>query len=231
MATGAQIVELGIKHQGEKYQFGALVPKNDKDYAGPWDCAEFASWLVYQVSQRLYGCANNEGDPGGADAYSGFWGRDAERLGKKITVDEAQRTHGAIIVRLAAKGIIGHVVISLGDGRTVEAHSTKTGVIVSNLHGRRWDFGVLVPWIAYTQWAAPLPPVKKPGKIYRYTTPMMTGPAVGAIQKALGFMGKAVDGIYGPKTFAAVRHFQERSGLVADGEVGPQTASKLGVTI
>jgi N-acetylmuramoyl-L-alanine amidase len=183
---------------------------------------------VFQVSKRLYGCANNEGDPAGADAYSGFWARDADQIGRKISVDEAHRTPGAVVIRLARKGVIGHAVISLGDGRTVEAHSTKTGVIVSRLDGRRWDFGVLVPGIVYTKWQQPLPPIKKPGKIYRWASPMMSGPAVVLIQKALGIKA---DGFYGPKTFAAVRHFQANAGLVADGEVGPQTAAKLGVIL
>lgn len=232
MANGQDLVKMLLPHQGEKYQFGALVPKNEKDYEGPWDCAEFASWGVFQVSDRLYGCANNGGDPDGADAYSGFWARDAEKLGKKITVAEAQKTPGAIVVRIAGKGIIGHVVISLGDGRTIEAHSTKTGVIVSNLQGRRWDFGVLVPWLTYEAAVQPLPAIKTPGKIYRYTTPMMFADKIKDIQLALGFIrGKTADGWYGRKTFAAVRLFQEKAGLVADGEVGPQTAAKLGVTL
>ena len=226
MATGKQIFELALKHVGEKYVLGAMVPKNDKDYEGPWDCAEFASWLVFQVSGKLYGCANNAGNPQGADAYSGFWARDAVKLGKKITLEEAAVTPGAMVVRIAGHDLIGHVVVSDGYGRTVEAHSTKTGVIVSSLNHRRWDFGVLVPWIEYHQADQQHPPIKKPGKIYRWTSPMMTGPVVTAIQKALGIKA---DGYYGPKTFNAVRAFQRNTNIVADGEVGPETAAKLGV--
>ena len=62
-ATGEQLLALASRHVGEKYVFGALAPKNNQNWKGPWDCAEFASWLVFQTSNSLYGCGNNEGNP------------------------------------------------------------------------------------------------------------------------------------------------------------------------
>lgn len=49
--------------------------------------------------------------------------------------------------------------------------------------------------------------------------------------KKWGYYTGAVDGINGPKTIAAVKAFQRRYGLTADGIVGPVTASKMGITI
>ena len=82
MAEGKDLYELGIKHTGEKYILGAMAPKNNANWKGPWDCAEFVSWCVYQISGKLYGCENNSGNPGSADAYTGYWGRDAKIIGK-----------------------------------------------------------------------------------------------------------------------------------------------------
>ena len=39
------------------------------------------------------------------------------------------------------------------------------------------------------------------------------------------------DGVYGPQTERAVRHFQSRKGLTVDGVVGSQTARALGVDL
>ncbi len=50
------------------------------------------------------------------------------------------------------------------------------------------------------------------------------GPAVVRLQRKLGV---ATDGIFGPRTRAAVRSYQKRHGLVVDGIVGPQTRSAL----
>jgi peptidoglycan hydrolase-like protein with peptidoglycan-binding domain len=50
------------------------------------------------------------------------------------------------------------------------------------------------------------------------------GPRVAALQRALGVRA---DGIFGPRTRAAVREFQRRHGLRVDGIVGPQTRAAL----
>jgi peptidoglycan hydrolase-like protein with peptidoglycan-binding domain len=50
---------------------------------------------------------------------------------------------------------------------------------------------------------------------------------VGALQQKLGV---SADGVYGPKTRAAVKRFQRAHGLAADGVAGPQTLAALGLS-
>jgi peptidoglycan hydrolase-like protein with peptidoglycan-binding domain len=50
---------------------------------------------------------------------------------------------------------------------------------------------------------------------------------VRALQQKLGV---SADGVYGPKTRAAVKRFQRAHGLAADGVAGPRTLAALGVT-
>ena len=97
MPTGSSLFARAEQHLGERYQH-AVVPKDKADYRGPWDCAEFASWLVYQEAEKLYGCRDNAASPATADAYTGYWKRDARGLGRMIPVEQA-----------AASGPIGRV--------------------------------------------------------------------------------------------------------------------------
>ncbi|MBR4539747.1 MAG: peptidoglycan-binding protein [Clostridia bacterium] len=58
------------------------------------------------------------------------------------------------------------------------------------------------------------------------------GSAVSALQtmlNRLGFDSGKVDGIYGTKTMAAVRSFQEANGLTVDGIAGEQTLTTLAI--
>lgn len=232
MPTGNDVVEVARRHIGEKYIFGAPVPKDNRAWKGPWDCAEFASWCVYQVSQKLYGCLNNSGTPAGADAYTGYWGRDVGQLGTEIPLTQAAATPGALVLRNPGAKC-GHIVISDGKGGTIEAHSTARGVVADTLDKRRWDIGILIPWITYTPFGQ-APVVAQPGLIYRVTTPVMESDTVLTIQKALvrrRLNPGVLDGKYGAHTAAAVTAFQRAKGLMADGEVGPQTAQALGVEL
>ncbi|MGZ4001645.1 MAG: hypothetical protein ACXVIY_13480, partial [Mucilaginibacter sp.] len=182
--TGDDIVVLGDKHVGEPFELGVLVPKDDANYKGPWDCAEFVSWLYYQTFGILYGCANNHGNPHSADGYSAYWSRDANTLGQIITIEEAKSTPGAAIVRLGGNGEISHIVVSDGSGGTVEAHGKEEGIINSVVDGRRWDMGILVPGVTYRP--NPLLPFRPPSiVIYRLTHPNMVSTEVGKIQAEL----------------------------------------------
>ena len=60
-----------------------------------------------------------------------------------------------------------------------------------------------------------------------------TGSVVTQIQKKLsawGYYDGAVDGVYGSRTEAAVRYFQEKNGLTADGKAGAQTLAAMGIS-
>lgn len=59
-----------------------------------------------------------------------------------------------------------------------------------------------------------------------------TGSAVSEIQQKLlnwGYYSGEVDGIFGSRTEAAVRLFQQKNGLAVDGKVGAQTLAALGM--
>ncbi len=70
-------------------------------------------------------------------------------------------------------------------------------------------------------------------RVLRVTRPNMSGPDVLAVQQALasrGFSPGPLDGIYGPRTAAAVRAFQAANGLPVTGITCGQTYVLLGVT-
>jgi hypothetical protein len=231
--TGENILQIARPHLSEPYFLGALAPKDNSNWKGPWDCAEFASWLVFQAAGFLYGCDNNSGNPARADAFTGFWLDDAQTRGQVVSVDQAARTPGAFVLRKPQPGAIGHIVVSDGKGGTVEAHSHKDGVIASTLAGRRWDLGILVPGIQYTSGPGVVVPSPQTA-IFRLTTPPMTGAKVREIQQRLaaaGFDPGRIDGAFGAHTHAAVVAFQLSNGLAGDGEVGPLTALALGVQL
>lgn len=211
---------------------------NNPDWRGPWDCAELCSWAVFQAGQILYGTRtkdyskSNSGNPATADAYTGFWHDDSVNLGIRISVDEAAGIAGAMVLRRPTGSRRGHIAISTGNGRTIEAKGANYGVVADVIAGRRWDVGVLVPGILYADVANVGAAVSHtdPIGILRVSNPPQMGEEVRRIQLQLarfGFDPGEIDGIYGPKTEAAVLAFQASAGLVVDGEVGGDTRAAL----
>ena len=233
MPTGQSMLDLAKKHIGEAYK-NVLVPKNNPNWHGPWDCAELLSWLVYQVSQQLYGCIDDHAPPAVADAYTGGWQSDSARLGIRVSVQAAAATIGGILLRFPpAPGTMGHIVICDGLGGTVEAKGEQFGVVADTVQGRFWDTGVLMPGYTY---APPNPNFVyiAPTMLYALHAPNMLPSKVIEIQQALareGFDPGPIDGIFGLNTAAATAAFQRVQGLVVDGQVGIQTANALGVAL
>lgn len=231
--TGEAIVDLAAHHIGQVYKLGELVPKNDANWRGPWDCSEFCSWLVYQLTGQLYGCAPNSRNPATANAYTGYWRDDAKAKGQIVSVDQARRTPGAFILRVPTT--IGHIVVSDGKGGTIEAMGAAYGVRRGPVSGRVWDFGILVPGIAYDGVPAQPGQLEDPSPsettlILRRNDAMQADPRVEALQRALaaaGFNPGPFDGQFGPLTETAVFEFQTAKKLTTDGEVGPETGRAL----
>ena len=138
---------------------------------------------------------------------------------------------GAVVLRKARGGSIGHIVFSDGQGGTVEAHSAARGVIEGTLSERRWDFGILVPGVRYFQ-SDLRPVVRAGGGVIRLSLPVMRGVGIRRAQErlvALQLSPGSFVGVYGAETAHGVRTFQARHGLVADGELGPATLAALDI--
>jgi hypothetical protein len=231
--TGAGLLKRAREHIGEDYR-NVVVPKNDKNWQGPWDCAEFMSWLVFQEAGLLYGCIDDDAKPAEADAYTGAWQRDVGKKGKRVSVDEAAATVGGIVLRFPpGPGEMGHIAICDGKGGTVEAKGRRYGVVADTVRGRTWNAGVLIPEITYLA-PGTTPKVDPPEIVYEPGAPHMKREIIFKIQQALatrGFDPGEIDGDYGPETQAAVAEFQRAVGLVVDGAVGPETAEALGISL
>lgn len=217
--TGNELYDLGLTRVGCKYKLGVVAPKDDSDYMGAFDCAEFASWLVKQAYGIDYGMTKD-------DAYTGFWDRDAKSKGVIIPIKQAIATKGAFLLRVSDGGSIGHIVVSDGKGGTVEAHSTAKGVGTFKTDNRRFDYGILIPGVCYQTFD--FNSSKPSGIVYRFTSPLMRSDVIKTIQKAVGVKQ---DGYYGKDTMNAVVNFQKKNGLTPDGEVYTETAKALKIKL
>jgi hypothetical protein len=151
MTTGQELLDLAASRIGEEYIYGANVDLEDADWHGPWDCAEFCTWVVKQVTGCIYGCLDNT-DTDDPEPYTGGWKKDVRKgVVKQIAVNKAVRTPGAILLRYREGG--KHIVFSVGDGiSTFEAKSATWGVCRGTIGNfNSWDYGILIPDVKYEE--------------------------------------------------------------------------------
>ena len=111
MATSNDLVKLANKHLNETYILGAFAPKNNANWKGPWDCAEFVSWLMFQTTGLLLGAPTITTTRRRPMPFQ-VRGRARAASQQPYILGQGKGTAGAVLVRKPAPGGIGHVAIS-----------------------------------------------------------------------------------------------------------------------
>jgi hypothetical protein len=131
--SAQDFVRIALSQVGKQYIFGAEANPNDSNPKA-FDCSELVEWAVKRAGGNI---------PDGADNQFNY----CRQHGTVISVQQALNTPGALLFY----GDLGHVMISLGDGRVVEAGNSRVGVVVrpASVHGDRIKYGALVPGLKY----------------------------------------------------------------------------------
>jgi cell wall-associated NlpC family hydrolase len=127
--TSEAFVQRALAQRGDRYIFGAEAKPNDPNPKA-FDCSELVQWAAHQVGVSIPDGTMNQLPH-------------IQRAGKTLPVSRAIRTRGALLFRP------GHVAISLGNGKTIEAKGSQYGVGVFSAEGRRWTVGGLIPGMRY----------------------------------------------------------------------------------
>lgn len=123
----ARFVSLALQQAGDRYVFGAEASASDPNPRS-FDCSELVEWAAARagISPRVPdGSANQRAH--------------CQRHGTMIGAALARRTKGALLFAP------GHVAISLGTGKTIEAMNSQQGVRQGNFDGRNWNAFARIP--------------------------------------------------------------------------------------
>lgn len=204
----ASFVNMLLSQRGDTYVFGGEVNLDDPN-PNRYDCSEFTQWAAHRVGGYL---------PDGSGAQHDY----CRDKGTILPVAQALRMSGALLFHP------GHVAVSLGNGKTIEARGRDYGVGVFSADGRGWTSGGRVPDMVYG--APPKPPATSapawPGRFITQPPVWKLNASERKFQQRLHDLGLyhgTVDGLYGNDTEAATRILQTRKGLVVDGIVGDKT--------
>jgi hypothetical protein len=102
--TAGRMVQLALAQAGDRYVYGAEASSSDPD-PDAFDCSELVEWATKRAGGSIPDGSSNQ-----------------LAAVKRISVAQGKRTRGALLFHP------GHVAISLGDGRTIEAMNRRYGV-------------------------------------------------------------------------------------------------------
>ena len=206
MIYAEDVVKLALTQAGGAYLFGGKASgseANPKADGKGLDCSGLVAW----ATQRL-----------GVPLLGGSWQQlqACRTAGTVIDVAKAEVTRGALLW-LGPNGA-EHIVISLGNGMTIEARGKAYGIGSWSVYRDKWSAAALIPGVNYG--SAPAGPVvASTGKL---VVDGDFGPkTVAALQKACGV---TADGVFGPNSKRAL---QSHLHVPADGDIGPITIKAL----
>lgn len=145
---------------------------------------------------------------------------------KGVIMDEIPEIRGLLVFN----DDLSHVGVYIGNGKVAEAQSFAKGVRINNLSARTFTLWGLCPYIQYEQDNLP----EKGTEVEHVPTIRSgsEGLAVQILQRLLiahryTLPKYGVDGDYGNETISAVKQFQAENGLTVDGVCGPKTWAAL----
>lgn len=123
--SAATFVSIAVSASNARYVFGAEASSSDPTPSA-LDCSELVQWALGRMGIPFV--------DGSSAQYAAC---------HKITVERALQTRGALLHK------DGHIGISMGDGRSVEARNPSDGVGIFRAYDIIWTGGGLVPALKY----------------------------------------------------------------------------------
>lgn len=118
-----KFISIALSQAGKRYVFGAEASPSDANPRA-FDCSELVEWSAARAGI-------NPKVPDGSSAQLAH--------SQRISVQAGINTKGALLF------MPGHVAISLGNGKTIEAMNPSSGVRQGNANGRSWSAAGKIP--------------------------------------------------------------------------------------
>lgn len=216
--TKAKQDRLRKKYEADpmKYKNYELAVKYGEKWIGHrvWDCSGLTSWAGKQFGLEFSHGSNSS------------WKKDCQKKGK---IRKGMKLPVGAWVYTGTESDKPHIGVVTADGIVTEAMGTRTGVTQTKLTNSKWKFWGLGKGIKFDFIPGAETEEAKPAKTYPTLRYSAKGEDVRKMQQLLSNAGSGlkVDGIFGIGTLSAVKSFQTKHGLAADGIVGPLTWEQL----